>query len=370
MRFPAMPTAFCAVVLLVAWLGLSVGPGPVVRTIRVQDAVVRIRAASALQLAPVPGSSVGFDCNNAMVWKDDRLIAFSSHEKPYRSTGRSVRDFERPAVEVAIDSLGSTLKGGVWIEAVHRDPSGLLYAWYHNEPKDLPGVPGDRTAPRIGQMVSADDGKSWRDQGILLEAPSSSHRVPTDNRYFVGGFGDFSAVPDRSGEYLYFFISQYDADPRSQGISTARLRLRDLTDPVGRVEMWRGRGWSPGQGEVPGTPIFPARSDWHARDADAFWGPSVHWNSAIRAFVIVLNRAEDSGWRQDGLYLSVTSRPDLPSTWSTPTKLIDSKEWYPQIVGLNAAAGETDRLCGDTGRLFVKGQSRWMITFEAAPAQP
>lgn len=52
------------------------------------------------------------------------------------------------------------------------------------------------------------------------------------------------------------------------------------------------------------TPIFPARIDWHRADADAFWSPSIHWNSHLRQYVVLLNRARDKDWTQEGVYVT------------------------------------------------------------------
>ena len=38
-----------------------------------------------------------------------------------------------------------------------------------------------------------------------------------------------------------------------------------------------------------------------------------------------------------------------------------SSGWYPQIIG--TGKGETDTLCGRTGRLFLTGMSRLEVTF-------
>jgi hypothetical protein len=38
-----------------------------------------------------------------------------------------------------------------------------------------------------------------------------------------------------------------------------------------------------------------------------------------------------------------------------------SSGWYPQIVGTKK--GETDTICGRTGRLFMTGMSRLEVTF-------
>ncbi len=37
--------------------------------------------------------------------------------------------------------------------------------------------------------------------------------------------------------------------------------------------------------------------------------------------------------------------------------------WYPQVVGIDAARRETDKLAGRLARLFVHGKSVWEIVF-------
>jgi hypothetical protein len=37
--------------------------------------------------------------------------------------------------------------------------------------------------------------------------------------------------------------------------------------------------------------------------------------------------------------------------------------WYPQVMGVDKARRETDKLAGRAARLFVRGQSRWEIEF-------
>jgi hypothetical protein len=55
------------------------------------------------------------------------------------------------------------------------------------------------------------------------------------------------------------------------------------------------------------------------------------------------------------------------SKWTSPTRILDAKQigsapgFYPQVFG--TAAGETDSLAGQFARLFVKGVSKWQLTF-------
>jgi hypothetical protein len=114
------------------------------------------------------------------------------------------------------------------------------------------------------------------------------------------------------------------------------------------------------------SPVFPARIDWHRADADAFWGPSVHWNHHLGQYVMLLNRAKDKDWSQEGVYVCFSRTLANPLGWSAPVKILDGlrrDQWYPQVVGLDAARQETDKLAGRKARLFARGESRWEILF-------
>ena len=39
-----------------------------------------------------------------------------------------------------------------------------------------------------------------------------------------------------------------------------------------------------------GTPVFGVDRSWANVDVDALWGPSVHWNTYLNAYVTLLNR--------------------------------------------------------------------------------
>ena len=141
--------------------------------------------------------------------------------------------------------------------------------------------------------------------------------------------------------------------------------------------------WHQGQWDEPGigghvTPFFTAAVDWHCEQVDALWGPSVHWNTHLNAWVMLLNRAEDKEWAQEGIYISFNKELSEPNGWSKLLKILDAgklekSRWYPQVVGTDAAKHETDKLAGRTARLFVAGISKWEIVFlkpgEKKPAQ-
>ena len=108
----------------------------------------------------------------------------------------------------------------------------------------------------------------------------------------------------------------------------------------------------------------PDECGGHRADADAFWGPSVHWNRHLGRYVMLLNRAIDKDWTQEGIYVSYSRALDNPRGWSQPVKIMDAPSkpgWYPQVIGIDK--GESDKVAGRRARLFVHGISRWEIEF-------
>lgn len=269
--------------------------------------------------------------------------------------------------------------GGNWLEAVVADSEGTWYGYYHNERRSpLCGDDVERLAPRIGAARSRDRGKTWEDLGIILEAAPDTDDCNSWNTYFVGGVGDFSVMLDPDEQDLYIFFSQYGGPVESQGVALARLPWADRDEPVGKTLVFADNDWVPAlAAEVPEgeasiqrwnypspAPLFPAKDSWHNGDekADAFWGPSVHWNTSLRQYVMLLNRAKDIHWSQEGVYISYATRLDDPSAWSTPRRLMAGGKWYPQVLGLENASG-TDKIAGDTARFFMSGQSDYLIKF-------
>lgn len=247
---------------------------------------------------------------------------------------------------------------------------GVLYGWYHFEPAGIctgahPKSPQMHlTAPRIGAVKSMDNGATWTDLGVVLEADPNL-KCDTQNYYFAGGNGDFCIMLDPCERYLYFFISTYSIDTAQQGVALARMAWADRDAPAGKVAKFHNGKWAePGVGGRV-TPVFPARVDWHRADADAFWGPSVHWNTHLKQYVMLLNRTKDGNWTQEGIYVCYNPELSNPDGWTTPVKILDATgpdRWYPQVIG--TGFGETDKVAGRNPRLFVRGTSRWELGFE------
>ena len=233
---------------------------------------------------------------------------------------------------------------------------------------------GAKVLPRIGAARSVDQGATWEPLGLVVEAPPRSYDCGTDNKYFVGGVGDFSVQLDRQSQDLYFFYSLYLRAQGQQGVGVARLAWADRDNPSGKIMIWRNRTWLPATG-VGGTnpqrwlypvasPIFPAGGSWHDADAlvDAFWGPSVHWNTYLSRYVMLLNRTKDVDFTQEGIYVSFGSSLEDPGQWSAPSKILNGGRWYPQVMGIETGTG-TDKTAGEVARFYMSGESQDVIRF-------
>lgn len=268
----------------------------------------------------------------------------------------------------------------IWIEATLKANDGTLYGAYHYEPDALCESNNHLpTAPKIAWIRSRDNGATWDDLGFIISANPASVRCDSASPWDVGGTGDFSIAPDRSGQYVYFYGTSYDPHFEEQGIFAARMKFSDRDNPSGRVWKWYKGGWTEhGEwGHI--TPIFRPEKDFTHAGGAMFWGPSIHWNTYLGMYVMLLNHAIDPQLSTDGIYISFNRHIDDPAGWSRPKMILDRAEiqkvmqgvnlsptkmtngWYPEVIG--DGMGETDSLVGKTGRLFLAGVSRLRITF-------
>jgi hypothetical protein len=204
--------------------------------------------------------------------------------------------------------------GANWMEAVVTDSQGTWYGYYRNKRNAADLCPGtDKGTPRIGAARSKDYGLTWEDLGIILEVPRGTQYCNTTNKFFVGGVGDFSVQLDADSKDLCIFFSAYLRQISLQGVGVARFRCADRDHAVGKVtcgmtepgslcaRYGRRRSVEPEETRVlrcfypPARPFYPAVQSWHDADTvvDAFWGPSVHWNTYLQQYVMLLNCAKD-----------------------------------------------------------------------------
>jgi hypothetical protein len=316
------------------------------------------------------------DSNSPAYWVGSNFVLLHSAGAPVISVGSSVEDFRstgRPffssatSVDPQLIDTDITvqrrrrIRGGFWIESVYPTADGSIYGFYHFEPT-APICPGrELTDPFIGAAVSTDQGRSWRDLGLVLAAPTDSIDCATPNEYFAGGVGDFTVL-ERKG-YLYFMFSSYPAPIDQQGVGVARLAVENLASPVGHVAKWYEGGFTePGLGGRI-TPAFPVEQSWHSAQPEALWGPSVHWNTYLKRYVALLNFAQDPEWGQRGIYVSFNRNIADPEGWSKPRRILDGGEFYPQVIGTDLPGEGTDRLAGKKARLFLHGYSEHVIRF-------
>lgn len=333
-------------------------------TLAAQEVQVRV----AEQPVSMPASP---DCNSPAFWRDGQLFWFGSHGAPWLSSGpNQFGPFEtRP---VALPSADNSPK---WMESVWTEGSAsVIWGWYHAEPVNL--IPNSTlTAPKIGATVSFDGGYTMTDLGFILE--SGDALDPTAlNGYFAGGHGDFSVVLDRSRKYFYFFFGNYGGATESQGVCLARMAYEDRANPSGKVWKYYNGAWREAGlgGRV--TPVFPVQRGWQSKYPNAFWGPSVHWNTYLNCYVMLLNRAAGERWAQEGVYVSFCSDLSRPETWTTPRQILsradgdfsDAGDFYAQVMGLDA--GDTERRAGQLARLYLHGVSKWELDFIAPDTAP
>ncbi|SEP32611.1 hypothetical protein SAMN02990966_05101 [Rhodospirillales bacterium URHD0017] len=307
------------------------------------------------------------DGNSPVRIERGSAVAFFSRYEPVAQTLRRVgrRDltFDLPPIAVTFRDDPEP-RVGKWIEAIWQEPGGPLHGWFHGE-APVCGAP-KLWMPYIGRILSQDGGLTWHCRGDLLRLPSALADYTWRNGFFAGGYGDLSALPDRAGTSLYVLFSSYHPDESVQGIAALRLPLADLAAPPA---LWTAKDWSTDSGLRP-KPIWPARRGWRHADPDSFWGPAVHYNRALDAFVVLLNRTAGGAGDllQEGIYASVNRDLANAEGWSPPLQIVRGGAWYPQAIGLEEGCGDTE--VGSVGRFFMAGYSAWEIEFSRTAGRP
>lgn len=344
--------------------GTSVAPVVVALIAMTTLSAQSVRAPSARL---IPASRIELpaliDSSNPAVWSlidgVHRLFVLSSWGGvPVRSVGDSLESLRNGGPVAFASHPGH----GVWLESIIPDDAGAWYAYYHHErPADQCDRP-DRQLPRIGALRSSDRGETWDDLGIILDAPQGSEACQSLNRFVLGGVGDVTAALDPGTRDIYLYFSQYLSDGGTQGVAAARLAWADRDAPVGKVSIWNDGAWL---ADGPGTPLVRARQPFHDQSpaADVFWGPSIHWNTYLEQYVMLLNRARDDQFNNEGIYVSYSPTLDDPRQWTVPVKIMNAGTWYPQVIGLEPGTG-TDRIAGQRARFFLMGRSDRYIEFE------
>jgi hypothetical protein len=344
------------------------------RTIRTAFTLGSLLTLLAAALAPHAYAQVSFeilpaepvvlpfvvDSNSPVFWRDDHLFLFSSGGEPMINTLNA--QFEHMRTEPVGLSRQDHLP--MWIESIWQSRNGTIYGWYHHERIGV--CPNSSlTVPEIGAVVSYDNGKTFIDLGIILSSGERTNCF-AQNGFFASGHGDFSVILDRERRYFYFLFGAYGGDVSQQGVAIARMPFANLLNPVGAVWKYHQGEWSEPGIAGSATTIFPASVSWGEAGTDSFWGPSIHWNTYLRRFVVLMNRSCCSpGWPQEGIYMTMNADLADPSGRTEPKKILSYDEWYPFVMGLGA--GETSSEAGQRVRLFARHHSEWELVFHLEP---
>jgi len=352
-------------------VGLAVLLGLALVPLRAQNGGPSARLVSAPQMT----IDAHVDSNSPFVWDlvdgIPTLFAFASWGGvPDLLAGPELSSLRRVGPITVMPGAGH----GIWMEAVVADEGGTWYGYYHHEvPAEGCGRP-DRAILSIGAARSRDRGLTWENLGIVLEAPPGTEACGSSNQLLLGGVGDPSAVLDANHAFLYLYFSQYGKPAAQQGVAMARMPWADRDNPAGAFVVLQHGAWIPAQevdagADVPrweypaGTALVAVGRPWHDADpaVDAFWGASIHWNTYLERYVMLLNRAKNEHWDNEGIYISFSAALNDAAAWSLPRKLMNGGGWYPEVVGIEP--GGTDRQAGQRARFFLTGQSNRYIEF-------
>jgi hypothetical protein len=311
--------------------------------------------------AKMPGE---VDSNSPAYWKDGSLqLLNSTGNGPVRSTGADQFQLGSPQL-LHVNRIN---QWPLWIEAVWPEANGVVLAWYHQEHWGV--CAGSRLAvPQLGAAISYDGGNTYQDMGAILSS-GDPYNCAAQNGYFAGGNGDVSVMLDREKKYFYFFFTNYAGPLETQGVAVARMPYSARYYPVGNVSKYYNGAWNePGlRGRT--TPVFPAKASWMAADTNSFWGPSIHWNTYLDSYVVLLNHSCCTpDFPQDGIYVSFGAKLDDPTSWTKPKKILADTGWYPQVLGTGPQG--TDKQAGRVARLYIYGFSRWEIVFDKPDPPP
>jgi hypothetical protein len=324
------------------------------------------------------------DSNSPAFWDGEQFYIFNSWGgQPRRAAGTGVDDAADTNPNGSSSAYTNEGTAGRWLEAVVRDEdTGRLYGWYHEE-IEMACPQGKRTWPQIGAAISEDDGATWDDVGAILTPRDGSVTCDTDHPVTNGGIGDFSVIldrnPDPAGHFIYFIFSSYGGDLDEQGISFARMLWSDRDQPFNRFSgqsqayKWDGSGWNAPGIAGRSVAIFhdSAQVSWTSVQNNGYWGPSVHWNSDLQKFIVLMDRSNGGNYDTQGVYMTYTANLADPASWATPKLILcENQGWYPQVIGAPTLEG-TDKAAGagatQRTRYFNQGQSSLFIAFTDAP---
>jgi len=362
------------------------------------------------------------------LWGDAADLKFADGKNADEAFRNDRGSFKSPLMPPNVPPGQEGLHGAVWFETVWQDPSDIsgktLFAVYHNEnypstlpfdsltgrgyknnnwPQGLQGPESPAAVCRIGIMKSTDGGRSWENKGIFIEDldPRLILKPHNTSETFAGGVGDPSAVAN--GDYLYLFYGEYGypgvyneenydrkTEWSGQCISVARIALKDLNDPEGKAFRWDGQGFSipyDGIGQPVASLRIPMEEGGGAASSPGggfHWGPSVHWNTYLNCWVMLMGKVVGPSWKGSQVFISFNKNanfiePSESQEWTKPQLLFEKPGynlWYPSLQPQNTPDDIKNKYTclrlGKKARFFVKSlkpyddeyASEYIIEFE------
>ena len=222
-----------------------------------------------------------------------------------------------------------------------------------------PAAQGAGSSSRIlGARCSEDEGLEL---ALLPRDPAPAGSLADrswQNGFFAGGYGDLSVVPARAGEALYLFFTSYhpDEDDAGRGGTCACRRWTSR-----HRRSYGAAGWVVVRRSNVGTAAMACGARFSSWRPGLLLGPAVHYNRALDAYVMLLNRTAggDGDLLQEGIYASINTAIDDPAGWTPPLQIVRGGAWYPQAIGLEEGCGDTEAAA--VGRFFMAGFSAWEI---------
>src|SRR6187399_650652 len=107
------------------------------------------------------------DSNSPIHWVDGMRYVYNSDGLPIRSEGAELGGMRYARATYLLESAVAPW----WMEATYRDEEdGTIYGWYHHEIYSFCPMDGARymAVPVIGAVISRDNGRTFRDLGIVL----------------------------------------------------------------------------------------------------------------------------------------------------------------------------------------------------------
>ncbi len=260
-------------------------------------------------------------------------------------TARTVGTLDDPAATVTQTALDISGAGGQFAYRaggpVYRDDTtaGLLLMFYHAERHF--GGNGAVFYSEIGMAVSTDDGRHFRDLGIVL-----SPHVPPSSRSTVEMGGGTFAVRDG---YFYVYFRDAMRPDQQINLAVARASVDEVLHAAQEGATPRFRKFYGGAFSEPG--LAGRSSALEAGNPLNRW-MAVTYNTTLDRFLMVI--AETQGGRRTTLYL--TSSPD-GIHWSVRTPILAraAELFYPTIVGEAGVPLST----GDAFHIYYTASKNW-----------